>query len=268
MRSHDQQQAIDITANDLSPCPYRFYDRLRQTSAAVKVIESGQTQWAISRYRNVAEGLRDLRFVRETAKPSDDDSLYQRLNNTHSMLNRDPPTQSRLRKASMAPFLSNAVSALESKFDTLVQQHLDQIDKMRTFDVLEDLANPLATAAISKLLGFSDRVLLPVIHGNQNPRPIVNLCAILTMAIANKRAGLSTSDDFLGTLLKARQTGHFHSDEEIVGSFLIILRAGQHTTAKLMANGLALLLQYPNQLARLQQNPSLVESAIERNAAI
>lgn len=53
------------------------------------------------------------------------------------------------------------------------------------------------------------------------------------------------------------------TEDELVAMLLLLLVAGYETTMNLISNGTLTLLQHPDQLARLQQNPDLAESAIE-----
>jgi cytochrome P450 len=51
--------------------------------------------------------------------------------------------------------------------------------------------------------------------------------------------------------------------QELIGTVTLLLIAGHETTINLLGNGLLSLLHNPDQLALLQQQPNLMESAIE-----
>jgi cytochrome P450 len=78
--------------------------------------------------------------------------------------------------------------------------------------------------------------------------------------VAQRR--IRPSDDVLSVFVAAQRDGTV-SEEEILANCVLLLFAGHETTAGLIANGLALLLEHPDQLALLRRRPDLMPSAVE-----
>ena len=55
-------------------------------------------------------------------------------------------------------------------------------------------------------------------------------------------------------------------DDEVIGMCVLLLFAGQETTTHLIGNGLLALLEHPDQLARLRDEPALIDRAVESPA--
>jgi cytochrome P450 len=79
--------------------------------------------------------------------------------------------------------------------------------------------------------------------------------------IARKRA--DPQDDILTGLIQAEEAGDKLTEDELVSMLFLLVFAGYETTVHLITNSVVTLLQHPEQLARLREEPALLESAIE-----
>ncbi len=73
----------------------------------------------------------------------------------------------------------------------------------------------------------------------------------------------SPGPDMLSALVHAQDEGRILDTRELVANIIGLVNAGQETTTCLLANGLARLLQHPDQLARLRDDPGLLAPGIE-----
>ncbi|HEY6537983.1 MAG TPA: cytochrome P450, partial [Candidatus Dormibacteraeota bacterium] len=64
-------------------------------------------------------------------------------------------------------------------------------------------------------------------------------------------------------LAAATVDGERLTEEEVVANLIITMVGGQETTTNLIGNGLLTLLRWPDQLARLREDPSLFPAAVE-----
>ena len=71
------------------------------------------------------------------------------------------------------------------------------------------------------------------------------------------------SDDLISQLLAARIDGDRLRDSEIVAQCTLLLAAGNLTTTDMIGNGVCALLDHPQQLQKLRDDPSLIEAAVE-----
>ena len=65
------------------------------------------------------------------------------------------------------------------------------------------------------------------------------------------------------TLTRKQETSSLLTEDELVSNINILLSTGHETTTHLIGNGLLALLQHPDQLKKLQTQPTLLASAIE-----
>ena len=69
--------------------------------------------------------------------------------------------------------------------------------------------------------------------------------------------------DVLTRLIGTEADSERLSEAELLHNCVFILNAGHETTTNLIGNGLHLLLQWPEQKARLLADPSLIRTAVE-----
>jgi cytochrome P450 len=70
-------------------------------------------------------------------------------------------------------------------------------------------------------------------------------------------------EDLLSALVLAEDEGESLNEEELYASVILLLGAGNETTTNLIGNGMHALMQHPEQLARLRDDPELIDQAIE-----
>lgn len=83
----------------------------------------------------------------------------------------------------------------------------------------------------------------------------------LKALVATKRQ--MPADDLLSQLIQVEAQGEKLSEEELIATTFLLIVAGHETTVHLIGNGMLALLQHPQQLTLLQENPTLMKTAIE-----
>jgi cytochrome P450 len=79
--------------------------------------------------------------------------------------------------------------------------------------------------------------------------------------VARKRG--NPQEDILTGLIEAEANGERLTEDEIVAMVFLLVVAGYETTVHLITNGVLILLQHPDQLERLREQPELMDSAVE-----
>ncbi len=221
---------------------------------------------------NVAPGsvLRQLReemYGNETPRAS-----------VMSMLDRDPPDHTRLRKLVSKAFTPRAIQALRPRITELVDAMLDDMAAQGRVDLVDALAFPLPFSVIAEMLGTppADHERIRELSGTvvRSLEPVADpelvraivaaddeLSAIAAEMIAWKRA--NPADDLLSALIHAEDDGDVLDDDELVAQTLLLYIAGHETTVNLIAGGTLALLRHPAQLALLRADPALVGNAVE-----
>lgn len=261
--------------------PYPHYRELRD---AAPVQEHPMGFWFITRHDEVADLLRANLSVeqRHLAPHPVRDQVRGASGVDHlrggglSMLDRDPPDHTRLRRLVSKAFTPRAVEALRPRIQQLVDDSLDRIDGGG--DLVAELAFPLPFAVINEMLGMqpaeADRVrdLTGTLVRSLEPladvelakriieadRELSELCA---QVIAAKRA--EPGDDLLTALIRAEEGGDVLSDDELVAQVVLLYVAGHETTVNLISNGVVALLRHPDQLAALRADPGLIGNGVE-----
>jgi cytochrome P450 len=198
-----------------------------------------------------------------------------------SMLDRDPPDHTRLRRLVSKAFTPRAIEALRPRITGLVDEMLDAAGRQGSgfqVDLVDALAFPLPFAVIGEMLGtppadherirqLSGTVVrsLEPVNDPATAAAIVEADAELTQIaaemIAWKRA--HPAGDLLTALINAEDDGDVLGDEELISQTLLLYIAGHETTINLIAGGTLALLRHPDQLARLRSEPALVGNAVE-----
>ena len=207
--------------------------------------------------------------------PSDPDSTPR---GGASMLDRDPPDHTRLRRLVQRAFTPRAVAELEPLIGSLVDEALDGLADSAAPDLVSELAFPLPFAVITRMLGMPDgdteriRDLSGLLVRSLEPVPdesvaeaIVaadeEMIQLVSDAIAWKRR--NPADDLLTALIAARSDGDALTAEELVAQVILLYVAGHETTVNLISGGTKALLDHPDQYRRLREDPSLVPNAVE-----
>jgi cytochrome P450 len=195
-----------------------------------------------------------------------------------SMLDRDPPDHSRLRRLVSKAFTPRAVQALQPRITGLVEAMLDAAERQGRVDLVDALAFPLPFAVIAEMLGTppADHERIRQLSGTvvRSLEPVADpalaaaivaadneLTEIAASMIAWKRA--NPADDLLTALINAEDDGDVLDDDELIAQTLLLYIAGHETTVNLIAGGTLALLRHPAQLARLRADPALVGNAVE-----
>ncbi len=267
--------------------PYPHYAELR---AAVPVEQHEFGFWALWRHADVSEMLKgrlsvddanvtNVGVMREAYDEIYNEAGRGRRADGLSMLDRDPPDHTRLRRLVSQAFTPKTIEGLLPVIEKLVESALDRIEDEGAVDLIDALAFPLPFAVITEMLGMPDgedvarlRELSGMLVRSLEPVPEQDtvraiLAASIEMeertsaAIAWKRE--HPADDLLTAMINAREGSDALSDEELVAQVALLYIAGHETTVNLIGNGSYALLQDPEQAALWRQRPDLDENAVE-----
>ncbi len=283
-------QAIDATliSDEFLRDPY---PTLRQLQEEAPVFWSESIGgWIVTRYDDVMVTFRDVAHFSNEGRlgraveylPAEQRANFGAFEHhyaTKSLIHSDPPDHTRLRSLMNKVFTPRAVEALRPRIQDLVEELLDAAPSSGPIDIIRVLASPLPATVIAKIVGapsqdahlfkiWADDIL--AFQGVNRPpvevlvraqRGLVDMRAYLTDLIARRRR--EPQDDLLSNLVAVEAEGERLTPAELVSTCVTLLVAGHETTMSLIGNGLLTLLLYPEQLAQLRQDPSLMPGAIE-----
>ena len=148
----------DVVYNPFEPGfiedPYSRYAAMRD---ADPVHHSPLEFWGIFRYEDIARFLRDpsLSVEDRNATPTPLDAMAAEVlgdradRGSRSMLSRDPPDHTRLRKLVTKAFTPRVIEDLRPRIQALVDGMLDDAERRGAMDLIADFAFPLPFAVIS-----------------------------------------------------------------------------------------------------------------------
>jgi cytochrome P450 len=195
-----------------------------------------------------------------------------------SMLDRDPPDHTRLRRLVSKAFTPRAIEALRPRIVQLVDGMLDAAERRGRVDLVDALAFPLPFAVIAEMLGTppADHERIRRLSGTvvRSLEPVNDPAVVAAIAAADAEliqiaAGMiawkraNPADDLLTALINAEDDGDVLGDDELIAQTLLLYIAGHETTVNLVAGGTLALLRHPAQLARLREDPALIGNAVE-----
>lgn len=260
---------FDLTSSRVRANPYETYERLRREDPVhrMRLINA----WSLTEYEDAQTILQDHRRY-----SSGDNKLEYAPYRT--MLDLDPPDHTRLRALVSKAFTPRAVAALGPRVEEIVEELLDGIADKERFDLIEDFAYPLPVIVIAEMLGipaqdrdrfnvWSNDIALavePVLTNEEIARvqrASDEIVAYFEEIIAQRRD--RPEEDMLSALLAAEEEGDKLTHDELIGTLMLLLVAGNETTRSLIGNGMLALLKNPDQLQRLRDAPELLDSAID-----
>ena len=195
-----------------------------------------------------------------------------------NLIAEDGESHTAMRNIVNRGFTPRRISAWEARAQELVDQAMAKLRSGGSFDLVEDLAIPLPVTVIAEMLGveaerhadfkrWSDCIISGITGTAEGMRPETLLQAFselseyVTREIEQRRT--QPREDLITTLTRAGDGETTLSPVEVMGFTLLLLVAGNETTTNLLGNAMLALLEHPDQLARVQQDPGLVPSLVE-----
>ncbi|MYH61879.1 MAG: cytochrome P450 [Caldilineaceae bacterium SB0675_bin_29] len=261
--------SFDLTSRKVRANPYDVYERLRSESPIhrMRLINA----WALTEYDDALAILQDHRRF-----SSGENKLEYAPYRT--MLDLDPPDHTRLRSLVSKAFTPRAVAALGPRIQEIVEELLDDLADRDSFDLISDFAFPFPVIVIAEMLGipaedrdkfnvWSNDIALavePILSGEEivrGERASDEIIEYFEGIIEQRR--MEPRDDMLSALLAAEEEGDRLSHDELLGTLMLLLVAGNETTRSLIGNGMLALLKNPDELQRLREDSDLLGSAID-----
>jgi hypothetical protein len=256
--------------------PYPAYRRLRDEAPLYH--DERLDLWAFSRFDDVQAASKDWETFSSSVGGfgNDIDDTYQLFLPAGDLAGVDPPLHTRLRGALRLAF---SPSALRGRFEPIVRNKvvelIDRFAGAGRADFARDLARPLPGTTMFSWFGFpeEDHPQLLTWFGDMLERDPGeralpdralagrdHMRAYMHAAAAERRA--TPREDLMSFLVNANEAGEISADE-VLGSSMLLFVAGITTTSGLISNSLLHLGRFPDQLALVRDDPSVMPAAIE-----
>lgn len=265
--------------------PFPTFAQMRKEEPIFRLETGGNPDvlWIITNHEYSEAVLRDhKRFLKrwentrtpeERAKLTPEPLAAQMLNN--HMLNTDGDDHTRLRTLVNKAFSGNIMHQQRERVQAIANELLDQVEAKGEMDLIDDYAFPIPIVVICDLLGiphqdrdkfraWSNAFLTPAMNEEEWQEQVQFLQGMLQYlgeVFAQRRA--KPEKDLITALVQAEENGERLTETELYSMVVLLIVAGHETTVNLIGNGTLALLLHPEQLAKLQANPHLIESAVE-----
>jgi unspecific monooxygenase len=266
--------------------PYPVYAELRERAPVL--YHEATDHWLIARYEDVEPLLRDRRLGRtylhvsshqDMGRPEEPDwhAPFWRLIRG-GILDMEPPDHTRVRRLVSKAFTPKMVEGLRPAIQAAVDDLLDAAEERGSMDLVHDLAEPLSVRVIAEMLGVpdADRHLLrpwssdicgmyelnPSIELQQHAvRASVEFTDYMGTLAAERRS--RPQDDLITALTQVLDEGDRLTEDELIGTCVLLLNAGHEATVNVTGIGWMHLLRRPDQLAVIREDPTLLPCALE-----
>jgi len=266
--------------------PYPAYAELRGRTPVV--LDEPTDHWLVSRYEDVNTLLRDRRFSRTYHHLANDEEMGRpSAPEWHApfwylvrsgILDMEPPDHTRVRRLVSKAFTPPMAEGLRPHVQRLMDENVDLVAGGGEIDLIPSIAEPLPVAVIAQLLGIPDEdrhLLRPwsadicrmyeLAPTEEDARVAIRACVEFSdyLRQLSRLRRADPREDLISGLAQVVDDGERLTEDELIGTCVLLLNAGHEATVNVTGNGWWSLFRYPDQLRRLRADPSLVPRAIE-----
>jgi cholest-4-en-3-one 26-monooxygenase len=193
----------------------------------------------------------------------------------------DPPKHDRLKALFQRGFTPKRIADHEDAIRAIAVKVLDGLQGGETCDLVADVAQPVVSRVIGSFMGISEeedliwaRLMnstLGAADPDLNPggfegavnKDIPEIFERCQKLIAARRE--RPTDDLTSVLVNAELDGQGLEEHEIVMGFFLLMAAGNDSTKATYCSGMRALMENPEQMQLLLDDPSLVPAAVEES---
>ena len=263
---------------------HAVFAEVRKQSNGLAYIEdplTGVPYWAVTK-RGVADYVckRPLLFssAAKTILPKEmpeEEIALSRL----MLVNMDPPEHVKDRRIVRNAFTPKAVQGYEARFREVARATIDRIAHKGRCEFVTEVAAELPLVAIMSLCGipmsdkeqffdWTNTMIFTEDEDMSGPEGVAasQAAAIEVYAYAANLAEKHKTEpltDIVGALLDGTVNDEKLTPEEFQLFFLMLIAAGNESTRSVIAHGMRLLIDHPDQLQKLIDDPELISFAVE-----
>ncbi|ACC75339.1 cytochrome P450 [Paraburkholderia phymatum] len=262
--------------------PYRVYAELRSNAPLYR---SPHGVWIASGYEEVSTMLKSPDFGRgyfyfdNMAKRLGEAMVSQPVyaSAREMMVMKDGPDHLRLRGLVAHFFSHRNVEALRPFMRSVMEGLIDKALEKSSFDVMTDIAFPLPSAVICRLVGLPEADWPRFRQRSTNGSRALEPAPLSPLELAEQNHAVEEARDYfswlielrkrepgddLATLLVNAEAAGQASREEVIENLRMMFVGGQETTVNTIGNGLLALHRHPDQLQALKSDRALIPDAV------
>jgi hypothetical protein len=266
--------------------PYPVYAELRDRGRIH--YHEGTNQWIVPHHTDVGALLRDRRFGRtylhlathaEMGRPEDAPGTgpFWKLIRD-GILDMEPPDHTRVRRLVAKAFTPRRVAELRPVVQRITDGLVGEIAGAGEVDLIATVAEPLPVTVIAEMLGIPEA-------DRHHLRPwSADICRMYELAPTEEDVRIASrastqfseylrglirerrarpTDDLISGLVHVLDEGDRLTEDEMIGTCVLLLNAGHEATVNSTGIGWWSLFRHPDQLERLREDHALVPTAVE-----
>ncbi len=277
-------EEIDLSDPDAfaERVPHEWFRTLRREDPVHFNPEpDGPGFWAVTRYEDIREVHRqwDI-YSSEVGGTSLEDLEPDQIEARKSMIDLDPPRHDEIRRLIKSRFAPRAVKEWEDQVRGVTQQVLDVALPKGEFDFVREVSSEIPMQVFAEILGIPQEERRYIIElgdhllGGQDPEyaqayedhahrllPFSSPAALEMFEFGRKIAEERRHDQKDDIITQLAFGGLTQREYDV--NFVLLATAGNETTRHTITHGLLALMEYPDQLERLRNDPDLFSSATE-----
>jgi len=239
--------------------------------------------WAITKHADIMAIERNNTLFTNSPRPvlmTAEADEQQAAIGISTLIHMDDPQHRVVRAIGGDWFRPKAMRALKVRVDELAKRFVDNMmESGNECDFVQEVAVNYPLYVIMSLLGLPEsdfpRLLkyTQELFGNDDAElqrgtskeeqmtALLDMFQYFTALTASRRA--DPTEDLASAIANATIDGEPLSDIDTVSYYVIIATAGHDTTSAVISGGLQAMIEHPDQLARLRDNPTLMPLATE-----
>jgi cytochrome P450 len=258
--------------------PHEVLAELRRTQPVYWQDMPGEPgYWAVLRHADVCHVAREPELfsaseggvVLENLAPEQLEMMRNML------LAMDPPRHRDYRRPLAPSFKATVMARMELQIRDITRELMVEAAERGEVEFVHEVTSGLPSRVIGTIMGLPDDDL-PAIHAmaerntsSQDPDIAADAesasidMAMYAIQFAARRRAEPVREDLTSLILGTDFGGQRMSDIDFGSFFVQLVTAGNDTTKTMLSSGLLALLEHPDQMALLRDDPRLIPSAIE-----
>ena len=251
--------------------PYTLYRHLLEHDP-VQHVTNGD-YWVLSRFHDVFDAARDTATF-SSAQGLTFQNEVKAMGLLPTIVMMDPPEHTRYRRLVSRGFTPRGVATLEPVLRRFVRACVEDLVVAGDGDLVAAVARPVPCFVVAHYLGvpkhdrgrfegWTESIVQAGASGHAAgaPEALAALYAYFAELVERRRR--EPGDDMISDLLRAGPEAVGLTTEEILGYAFVMVAGGNDTATGLIAGAAELLAGYPDQRARLVEDPSRIPGAVE-----
>ncbi len=277
--------AIDLSNPDtfVDGVPHEALAELRRTQPVYfqEMADGSAGFWAILKHADVVHVARSPNLFSASAGGVVIETLEpERVEQMRGMLlAMDPPRHLDYRRPMAGHFRRRVIEGLEEQVREVSRDLMAGVDSSSEIEFVHDVTSGLPSRVLGQLMGLPEEDW-PRLHDMAERNTsgqdadyagddadgasgATIEMAMYAIELATARRAQEPRPDLTSIILGTEFAGHLMDDVEFATFFVQLVTAGNDTTKIMLSSGLFALLQHPDQLRELRDDPSLIPGAVE-----